>query len=97
MTLFWKGLNHALFSDDDTDTEGRPEWSWSFKSQTDAQSWNDPQTGSWHILLSASCSKGIEKNRLVYEGYSFLQPITHNHTAEGRQQNRRVDFKILEK
>ena len=41
-------------------------------------------------------NKGIDKKRLKYEGYGFLNPISHNHTEEGRKLNRRVEFKILE-
>lgn len=39
--------------------------------------------------------KGINKERLVFEGYAFNQPIATNDTEEGRQLNRRVEFKIL--
>jgi outer membrane protein OmpA-like peptidoglycan-associated protein len=41
--------------------------------------------------------KGVEKERLTYEGYGEVQPIATNGTDEGRQQNRRVEFKILKK
>jgi len=41
-------------------------------------------------------SKGISANRLEYKGYAYLQPIATNDTEEGRQQNRRVEFKVLE-
>lgn len=41
-------------------------------------------------------SKGISPSRLEYKGYAFLQPIASNDTEEGRQQNRRVEFKVLE-
>jgi len=40
-------------------------------------------------------SKGISAGRLEYEGYAYLQPIATNKTDEGRQQNRRVEFKVL--
>lgn len=39
--------------------------------------------------------KGISKTRLEYKGYAFTQPIADNDTDEGRQQNRRVEFKVL--
>lgn len=39
--------------------------------------------------------KGISKTRLSYKGYAYLQPISANDTEEGRQQNRRVEFKVV--
>ncbi len=39
--------------------------------------------------------KGISKPRLTYKGYAYLQPIATNDTDEGRQQNRRVEFKVV--
>lgn len=39
--------------------------------------------------------KGISKTRLSYKGYAYLQPIASNDTEEGRQQNRRVEFKVI--
>jgi outer membrane protein OmpA-like peptidoglycan-associated protein/tetratricopeptide (TPR) repeat protein len=38
---------------------------------------------------------GIARDRLEYKGYAYLQPIDTNDTDEGRQQNRRVEFKVL--
>jgi flagellar motor protein MotB len=40
---------------------------------------------------------GIDKSRIEYKGYAYSQPIAPNDTREGRQQNRRVEFKILGK
>lgn len=40
-------------------------------------------------------SKGIEANQVIAKGFGKTQPIASNDTDEGRQQNRRVDFKIL--
>lgn len=42
-------------------------------------------------------SKGIEGRRVVARGYGEVKPIASNKTPEGRQQNRRVEFKILKK
>lgn len=40
-------------------------------------------------------SKGIDKSRLIYNGYGGLQPIASNFTEEGRQLNNRVELKVL--
>ncbi|MEI6123289.1 MAG: OmpA family protein [Bacteroidota bacterium] len=42
-------------------------------------------------------SKGILKDRLTFMGYGFDKPIATNDTDEGRQQNRRTEFKIISK
>jgi len=42
-------------------------------------------------------AKGISKDRLTYKGYGLTQPIASNDTEEGRQMNRRTEFKILSK
>ena len=41
--------------------------------------------------------KGIPPTTLESRGYADTQPIATNDTAEGRQQNRRVEFKVLSK
>jgi len=41
--------------------------------------------------------KGIPAERLVARGYGDTQPIASNATAVGREQNRRVEFVLLEK
>jgi len=38
---------------------------------------------------------GIERSRLSHMGYGFDKPIAPNDTKEGRQINRRVEFKII--
>jgi len=38
---------------------------------------------------------GISASRLEFKGYAYLQPISTNDTEEGRQENRRVEFKVL--
>lgn len=42
-------------------------------------------------------SKGIKADRLTFKGYGLEQPIATNDTDEGRQMNRRTEFKILSK
>lgn len=42
-------------------------------------------------------SKGISATRLTYVGYGFDKPIATNETEEGRQLNRRTEFKIISK
>jgi outer membrane protein OmpA-like peptidoglycan-associated protein len=42
-------------------------------------------------------SKGISPSRLVAKGYGESRPVDTNDTEEGRQNNRRTEFKILEK
>jgi outer membrane protein OmpA-like peptidoglycan-associated protein len=41
--------------------------------------------------------KGIAKQRLIAKGYGETVPVATNDTDEGRQQNRRTEFKILSK
>ena len=42
-------------------------------------------------------SKGITVDRLIIKGYGKSMPVAKNDTEEGRAQNRRVEFKILNK
>ena len=41
--------------------------------------------------------RGIDAARLTAKGYGPDKPVGDNKTAEGRQQNRRVQFVVLEK
>ncbi|HEY5535020.1 MAG TPA: SBBP repeat-containing protein [Ignavibacteria bacterium] len=42
-------------------------------------------------------SKGINANKITSKGYGKSKPVATNDTDEGRQLNRRVEFKILKK
>ena len=41
-------------------------------------------------------NNGIDKSRLSYKGYGEEKPVDSNDTEEGRANNRRTEFKILE-
>jgi outer membrane protein OmpA-like peptidoglycan-associated protein len=40
---------------------------------------------------------GIRKERLITKGYGPDQPLASNDTEEGKQKNRRIEFRILTK
>ena len=40
---------------------------------------------------------GISADRLTYKGYGASQPVADNSTKEGRQKNRRTEFKVIAK
>lgn len=40
---------------------------------------------------------GIDQSRLTYKGYGKSDPVATNDTEEGRQENRRVEFKVTKK
>jgi outer membrane protein OmpA-like peptidoglycan-associated protein len=41
--------------------------------------------------------KGIDASRLQFMGYGMTQPVASNDTEQGRQQNRRTEFKVVGK
>jgi outer membrane protein OmpA-like peptidoglycan-associated protein len=41
-------------------------------------------------------SKGVESGRLTAKGYGESVPVSNNSSEEGRAQNRRTEFKILQ-
>ncbi len=40
---------------------------------------------------------GISQEMLISQGYADTQPVAPNNTVEGREKNRRVEFKVLSK
>jgi OmpA-OmpF porin, OOP family len=47
--------------------------------------------------MNAIVSNGVDKARLEAEGYGETHPVASNDTAEGRQQNRRIDIRVTQK
>lgn len=61
-------------------------------------------TAEYNLALSENRAKavyqyllneGVGVDRLTYKGYGFDQPVVSNDTDEGRSQNRRTEFKII--
>jgi OmpA-OmpF porin, OOP family len=50
-----------------------------------------------NTVTSTLIKAGIDKSRLEAEGYGSEHPVASNDTAEGRQQNRRIDVRVTEK
>ena len=46
-------------------------------------------------VYDAVVSKGINQDRLSYEGYGETLPIADNDTEDGRSKNRRTEFVII--
>ena len=61
---------------------------------------------TWERLMLASpdnravreylVEQGVEAARLSAEGFGWSRPIASNITKEGRSQNRRVEFRIVQ-
>ncbi|MFT6167920.1 MAG: outer membrane protein OmpA-like peptidoglycan-associated protein [Celeribacter sp.] len=47
-------------------------------------------------VTSYLLSKGLEKDTIVSKGYGETMPLATNDTNDGRQKNRRIDFKVLD-
>jgi outer membrane protein OmpA-like peptidoglycan-associated protein/tetratricopeptide (TPR) repeat protein len=68
-------------------TDGRGSEEYNLKlSQSRAQS-----------VVDYLISKGISPDRVIAKGYGKSQPVATNDTEEGRQMNRRTEFRILSK
>jgi OOP family OmpA-OmpF porin len=48
-------------------------------------------------VRDALIKRGVDGNRLVFKGYGMDKPVADNGTEAGRQQNRRVQFIVVEK
>lgn len=47
------------------------------------------------VVVDYLTDKGVKLNRMVFKGYGETMPVGTNDTDEGRQLNRRTEFKIL--
>jgi OOP family OmpA-OmpF porin len=54
---------------------------------------NDRANAAKQYLLS----KGVDASRIISKGYGETNPVASNKTEDGRQQNRRVEFRIIKK
>jgi outer membrane protein OmpA-like peptidoglycan-associated protein len=50
-----------------------------------------------NTVVNYIISKGINSNRIISKGYGKSNPVATNDTEDGKQLNRRVEFKILKK
>jgi OOP family OmpA-OmpF porin len=49
-----------------------------------------------NAVMKYLLSKGVTKERMTSKGYGITKPLADNGTEEGREQNRRVQFVILD-
>ncbi|MBK6267368.1 OmpA family protein [Marivirga sp. S37H4] len=57
----------------------------------------DLSDGRARAVMNYLLEQGIDPDRMLAKGYGESQPISTNHTEEGRAENRRVVFTILSK
>ena len=80
--IFIENSNYIIEVQGHTDNTGKPELN---KTLSDKRA---------HAVMDYMINKGVEAHRLSAVGYGQDQPIADNKTQEGRQKNRRVEFKI---
>ena len=76
-------------------------------TKIEVQGHTDNKGPAWHnkalsgrrakAVVDALVKRGVERSRLTSIGHGEEKPIASNDTEEGRQTNRRVQFKILER
>ena len=49
-----------------------------------------------NAVVDALKTRGINENRLISKGFGEMSPIADNSTDEGRKQNRRTEFYVLD-
>ena len=67
------------------------------RNSTYRSNWELSAARAAAVLDELVRTSGIHESRLSVAGYASQRPIADNDTDEGRQKNRRVQFKILEK
>jgi hypothetical protein len=77
------------------------EWHVEIQGHTDStgpRTWNDTLSQMRaDAVRDYLITRGVAADRLTAKGYGPTEPIASNDTREGRQQNRRVDFRPFEK
>ena len=93
-----KAVSHALLDEVARALADRPSIRVSIEGHTDSQG-----KDGYNLRLSNQraaavrrylIGRGIAADRMVSKGYGETRPIADNRTAEGRSQNRRVEFVI---
>ena len=56
----------------------------------------DLSTNRAESVFNFLVEQGIDKDRLRFKGYGYMQPVEENDTEKGRAANRRTEFKIIE-
>ncbi|WP_412508755.1 Ig-like domain-containing protein, partial [Roseovarius sp. SYSU LYC5161] len=56
---------------------------------------NDLSQARAESIVEVLARRGVDSERLVARGYGEREPVADNATAEGRAQNRRVEFRVI--